>query len=54
MKNRLVLPKNGMEGGMDREFRVSRYKLLYIYIYIWWMKNKILLHSRGNCIPVRN
>ena len=40
MKNRLVLPKNGMEGGMDREFRVSRYKLLYIYIYIHMVDEK--------------
>ena len=35
MKNRLVLPKSGMEGGVDPEFRVSRYELLYIYIYIY-------------------
>ena len=39
-------------GGMDWEFGVSRYKLLYI----GWINNKILLYSTGNYIqyPVIN
>ena len=39
-------------GGMEWEFGVSRYKLLYIE----WVNNKVLLYSIGHCIqyPVIN
>ena len=39
-------------GGMEWEFGVSRYKLLYIE----WINNKVLLYSIGNYIqcPVIN
>ena len=33
-------------GGMDWEFGISRYKLLYI----GWINNKVLLHRTGNYI----
>ena len=34
-------------GGKDREFGISRCKLLYI----GWINNKVLLYSTGNYIP---
>ena len=39
-------------GGMDREFGISRFKLLYTE----WINNKVPLYSTGNCIqyPVIN
>ena len=33
-------------GGMDQEFGMSRFKLLYAE----WINNKVLLHSTGNYI----
>ena len=36
----------GGSGGMDWEFGVSRYKLLYIE----WINNKVLLYSTGNYV----
>ena len=33
-------------GGMDWEFGISRYKL----VYIGWINNKVLLYSTGNNI----
>ena len=54
MKNRLVVAK-GVRGGrgVDWEFGISRYKL----VYIEWISNKVLLpYSTGNYIhyPVIN
>ena len=47
MENRLVIAKGqGAGEGLDWEFGVGRYKLLYIE----WLKNKFLLHSTGNSI----
>ena len=47
----LWLPRGWGRGGIDWEFGVSRYKLLYIE----WI-NKVLLYSTGNYIqyPVIN
>ena len=36
----------GVRGGMEWEFGVSRYKLLYI----GWINKKVLLYSTGNYI----
>ena len=45
IENRLVVAKGeGGRGGMDREFGISRGKLLYIE----WINNKVLLYSTGN------
>ena len=45
LENRLVVAKGeGVEGRMDWEFGVSRYKLLYI----GWIKSKVQLYSTGN------
>ena len=52
-KNRLVVAKGeGVGGGKDWEFGVSRGKPLYIE----WINNKVLLYSTGNYIqyPVTN
>ena len=52
-ENRLVVAKGeGVGGGMDWEFGISRCKLLYIE----WINNKVLLCSTGNYIqyPVIN
>ena len=52
-ENSLVVAKEGGGGiGMDWEFEISRYKL----IYIRWTNNKVLLYSTGNYIryPVMN
>ena len=48
----MVAKEEGIGGGMDWEFGVSRYKLLYIE----WINNKVLLLSTGNYIqyPVIN
>ena len=49
----LWLPREKGGGGeMEREFGVSRCKLLYIY----WINNEVLLYSTGNYIqyPVIN
>ena len=41
------LPRGkGVQGGIQEEVGVSRYKLLYIE----WINNKILLYSTGNYI----
>ena len=51
--NRLMVAwVEGVWGGMDWEFGVSRCKLLYIQ----WINNKVLLYSTGNYIqyPVIN
>ena len=45
-ENRLVVTKEGVGGGMDWEFGISRCKLLYI----GQVNNKVLLYSTGNCI----
>ena len=44
-ENRLVVAKQGKEG-MDWEFGISRYKLLYRE----WINNKVLLYSTRNYI----
>ena len=52
-ENRLVVTKEeGSGGGMDWEFGISRWKLLYLE----WINNKVLLYSTGNYIqyPVVN
>ena len=49
----LWLPRGrGGRGGKEREFGISRGKLLYIE----WINNKVLLYSTGNYIqyPVTN
>ena len=43
-KRLLVAKGQGAEGGMDREFGISRHKLLYIK----YTNYKVLLHSTGN------
>ena len=45
-ENRLVAKGEGVGGGMDWEFGISRCKLLYIE----WINNKVLLYSTGNYI----
>ena len=52
MENRLVVKREGDGGRMDREFRMSRCKMLYIE----WTNNKVLLYSTENYIlyPVIN
>ena len=52
IENRLVVAKREGEQGEDRQFGVSRYKLLYME----WINNKVLLYSTGNYIqyPVLN
>ena len=53
IENRLVVAKGeGVEGGKDWEFGISRCKLLYIE----WINNKDLLYSTGSYIqyPVIN
>ena len=52
MENRLVAKREGDGGRMDREFRMSRCKMLYIE----WTNNKVLLYSTENYIlyPVIN
>ena len=44
--------RDGVGGGMDWEFGISRCKL----VYIGWINNKVLLYSTGNYIqyPVIN
>ena len=46
IENKLVVARGGggVGGGMDWEFGVSRYELLYIK----WINNKVLLYSPGN------
>ena len=48
----LWLPRGSWGAGMNWEFGISKYKLLYIE----WIHNKALLYSTGNSIqyPVRN
>ena len=47
IENRLVAAKRERyQGGMDREFGVSKCKLLRIK----WINNKVLLYSTGNYI----
>ena len=53
IENRLVVAKGeGVGGGMDWEFGMSRCKLLYI----GWINNKVLLYSTETYIqyPVTN
>ena len=53
IENRTVVAKReGVGGGMEWEFGISRCKLLYI----GWINNKVLLYSTGNYIqyPVTN
>ena len=46
-ENRLVIDKGeGVEGGMEWEFGISRCKLLYTE----WINNKVPLYSTGNYI----
>ena len=50
LENRLVVAKGeGVGGRMEYKVRVSRCKLIYIYI-IEWKNNKVLLYSTGNDI----
>ena len=47
MENRLVVAKvEGAGSGIDQEFEVSRYKLLYVE----WISNEVLLYCTGNYI----
>ena len=47
IEKRLVAAKGqGAEGGTDREFGISRCKLVYTES----IKSKVLLYSMGNCI----
>ena len=47
IENRLVVAKEeGVGGGMEWEFGVSRCKLLYIE----WINNKVVLYSTENYI----
>ena len=48
----MVAKREGVGGGRDREFGISRCKLLYIE----WINNKVLLYSTENYIqyPVIN
>ena len=47
IENGLVVAKGeGCGGGMEWEFGISRYKLLYIE----WINNKALLYRTGNYI----
>ena len=47
VESRLCLPVGeGGEKGVDREFGVSRYKLLQSE----WIGNGVLLRSIGNCV----
>ena len=47
IENRLVVVKaEGVGGGMEWEFGVSRCKL----VYIEWTRNKVLLYRTGNWI----
>ena len=48
----MVAKGEGVGGGVERECRVSRCKLLYME----WINNKVLLYSTGNYIqyPVIN
>ena len=47
MENRLVVGKGeGRGSGMNREFGVSRCKLLYLQ----WVDNRVLLYSTENSI----
>ena len=43
----MVVKGKAVGGGMEWEFGVSRYKLLYIE----WIHNKVLLYSTENYIP---
>ena len=46
-ENRLVAAKGeGGRRGLDWEFGISRWKL----VYIEWVNNKVLLYSTGNYI----
>ena len=45
-KGLVVVRGEGVGGGMEWEFGVSRCKLLYIE----WICNKVLLYSTMNCI----
>ena len=48
IENRLWLPRGRSGGGgIDLEFEISGYKLLYT----GWINNKILLQSRGKHAP---
>ena len=42
----MVAKGEGEGSGMDREFGVSRYKLLHLE----WISNEVLLYSTGNAI----
>ena len=48
----MVAKGEGVRGGMDWEFGISRCKL----VYIGWINDKVLLYSTGNYIqyPVIN
>ena len=47
MENRLVVAKGvGGRSGMDREFGVSRCKLLHLE----WISNEVVLYNTGNYI----
>ena len=47
IERRLVVAKGeGIGGGMEWQFRISRCKLLYIE----WINNKVRLYSTGNFI----
>ena len=53
IENRLVVAKGeGVGGGMEQVFGISRYKLLYT----GWINNKVILYRTGNYIqyPVIN
>ena len=48
----MVVKGEGIRGGMEWEFGISRCELLYIE----WINNKVLLYNSGKCIqyPVIN
>ena len=47
LENKLVVTKGvGGGSGMDRDFGVSRYKLLHLE----WISNEVLLYNTGNHI----
>ena len=46
MENRLVVVKREGASGMDKEFGVSRCKVLHVE----WISNEVLLYSIGNYI----
>ena len=44
----MVAEGEGVEGGMNWEFGISRCKLLYTE----WINKKVLLYSTGNCAMI--